>query len=418
MTVTYTLPAVPQNGGTFDLDGSNTGWVRMTDTKFLIVYQQQSPAITYAQIMTINLVGAPTLGTAHQINQHNVTKSAPKVGYIKTGGVATDHKIVVAQCTSDVRFTRSELSSNWVFTILDVDEAADNIVSGNTFTGLENIKGTSLLFESNQNDTFYTISMANNIRVILHTVSGFGVTSTTITYSMSTTMVDEVPTRGEFVVDKTSDNMIHLLVNQVDDLTSSTKYSTYATINASDVGTSVYFGETTFGSEHARGLPVFGWSGVNSIDYPSNNRWRSQTVTFSIRGVPIDYPISQSRVPRELILVDTDTFLQLSMPVHQYTTSSPGKDLPWTSSMPMEVHIFHIDSGTNNTAVDNINNPISIGDVVGMAALSTNVIDSNRAIMWRNTSRMVYQMSPTQVMIMGLYDDLGTNKIGYKVLSI
>lgn len=82
----HTFDPTPIDGGSFSHSSQRFDWCALTDTKFLIVYQQISPARLFGQI--VNFAGttaAPTFGTAFVIASENISNMNPKVIRLDSG---------------------------------------------------------------------------------------------------------------------------------------------------------------------------------------------------------------------------------------------------------------------------------------------------------------------------------------------
>ena len=86
----HTFDPTPTDGGTFEHSSTRFDWCKITNDKFLIVYQQINPTRIYAQIVTFNgadLTGEPTYGTAYAVvnetflDQNTPNHARPKIAF-------------------------------------------------------------------------------------------------------------------------------------------------------------------------------------------------------------------------------------------------------------------------------------------------------------------------------------------------
>lgn len=421
---TYTIPSVPTENGSIALTGANSGWVQLSDTKFLLVYQQQNPAITYAQIMTIGANDIPTTGTAVQLNRYTALNTSIMLTKIQTSGPSTQHTVSFIQYDGNVTassYTTTASLGHHRIIMINVDELTDSITYGDVhyFNTNTSVKGVThsinyLQAESNQDNTLWVAAVNSTLYHGLHkfTVSGLTISHTEEILPTPQTTTYGTGNVASISMRKDPDGTIRLMLGgRYNTSTSTPYYCCISRISTLGVYTNDYLG-TALGAN----IPdpdgfLYNLSGEETLHYFQSNIFISAEISDpSVRTRAVYTRMSTSFDQLGMIEVDTDTILVLC--AGAMTNSADV----WDSLMSVTAYVFHIDTGSSDIILQNPNTPLYVAH--GVYGQHRYRGSSNPVTPVGSKSKMIHQFGPNKFAIFGLYDNgTGTYEIGYTVFG-
>jgi len=403
----HTINPTPINGGTFaSITHHSWNWCRLTDNKIFIIFQQTAPLTTFGQVVTFNGSGTPTYGTAFELN--NLAASSPIFDcvVVEDGG-AVGHKIMISMRLGTISAgSANSNDSSYNFQIVDID-VSDNMVAG----AVQDKTSIGLL--ANSNTLYYSAKLASNQVGFVWLI---GCTKTTGSYT------DDTYLHKMQVVGTT----ISHVSNQSIETNTSNTYAGGLTFTKYPNGTLLYelnsggassnrsYGSGTIDTSGVVINNAGGAAGSGSVIEAGMSDDFSMSITQSLLRVyktatteDIATTFSSGVQPVDMLPISTDgTFMTICAAGENGLTGWADLTL-----QNVEVKVQRYLTGSSSLV------PATPSAFV----LSTQMYvgPSPSSTVWAGSDHRKYlhKISANNIAVIGLFNDGGTTKIGFQILT-